>query len=324
MKNEKIFKKLGLTFTCIISSSIVLASPLAVRDSIGVENQGGKKVILHKIESRESYYSLGRKYNLSPKDIITLNSNKSLRAGDVVKIPTGIPFNNNNTTNSKPVATGQPLGDVPPKNGGTTVTSQATDFIEYKVGTKETLFAISKRFGVSVDAIKQANNLADNSLKAGQIIKIPNTTVEEAASDPTVTKKVISNQELSSAVGQTGQTNTNSRLENASSEEEVEEPKTDSTPANRYGIKQVAANGIGIWMDDLNGETGKMLALHNSAPVGTVIKITNPMTNRTTYAKVVGKFNETSENKDAIIVISKSVASLIGVIDRRFQVNISY
>jgi len=319
MKNEKTLKKLGLTFTCIISSSIVLASPLAVRDSIGVENQGGKKVILHKIESRESYYSLGRKYNLSPKDIITLNSNKSLRAGDVVKIPTSIPFSNIN--NSKSVATSQPLGDVPPKNGGTTVTSQATDFIEYKVGTKETLFAISKRFGVSVDAIKQANNLTNNSLKAGQIIKIPNTTVEEAASDPAVTKKVISNQELSSAVGQT---NTNSRLENASSEEEVEEPKTDSTPANRYGIKQVAANGIGIWMDDLNGETGKMLALHNSAPVGTVIKITNPMTNRTTYAKVVGKFNETSENKDAIIVISKSVASLIGVIDRRFQVNISY
>ncbi|HWV75562.1 MAG TPA: LysM peptidoglycan-binding domain-containing protein [Pseudosphingobacterium sp.] len=322
MKNEKTLKKLGLTFTCIISSSIVLASPLAVRDSIGVENQGGKKVILHKIESRESYYSLGRKYNLSPKDIITLNSNKSLRAGDVVKIPTSIPFSK--ISNSKSVATSQPLGDVPPKNGGTTVTSQATDFIEYKVGTKETLFAISKRFGVSVDAIKQANNLADNSLKAGQIIKIPNTTVEEAATDPTVTKKVISNQELSSAVGQTGQSSANSRLENTSSEEEVEEPKTDSTPANRYGIKQVAANGIGIWMDDLNGETGKMLALHNSAPVGTVIKITNPMTNRTTYAKVVGKFNETSENKDAIIVISKSVASLIGVIDRRFQVNISY
>ncbi|MFC6102307.1 DPBB and LysM peptidoglycan-binding domain-containing protein [Olivibacter domesticus] len=323
MKNEKTLKKLGLTFTCIISSSIVLASPLTVRDSVGVENQGGKKVILHKIESKESYYSLARKYNLSPKDIISFNANKSLRSGEVVKIPTNIAFTNN-TNSNKTVAAGQSTPDVPPTNGGTTVTSQATDFIEYKVGTKETLFAISKRFGVSVDAIKQANSLADNSLKAGQIIKIPNTTVEAAASDPTVAKKVISNKELSSVDGQGEQTSTNKRLEDLSSEEKVEEFKTDSTPANRYGIKQVAANGIGIWMDDLNGETGKMLALHNSAPVGTVIKITNPMTNRTTYAKVVGKFNETSENKDAIIVISKSVASLIGVIDRRFQVNISY
>lgn len=323
MKNEKILKKLGLTLTCIISSSIVLASPLTVRDSVGVENQGGKKVILHKIESKESYYSLARKYNLSPKDIISFNANKSLRSGEVVKIPTNIAFTNN-TNSNKTVAASQSIPNVPPTNGGTTVTSQATDFIEYKVGTKETLFAISKRFGVSVDAIKQANNLADNSLKAGQIIKIPNTTVEAAASDPTVAKKVISNKELSSVDGQGGQTSTNKRLEDVSPEEEVEESKTDSTPANRYGIKQVAANGIGIWMDDLNGETGKMLALHNSAPVGTVIKITNPMTNRTTYAKVVGKFNETSENKDAIIVISKSVASLIGVIDRRFQVNISY
>lgn len=323
MKNEKTLKKLGLTFTCIISSSIVLASPLTVRDSVGVENQGGKKVILHKIESKESYYSLARKYSLSPKDIISFNANKSLRAGDVVKIPTNIAFTNN-TNSNKTVAASQSTPDVPPTNGGTTVTSQATDFIEYKVGTKETLFAISKRFGVSVDAIKQANSLTDNALKAGQIIKIPNTTVEAAASNSAVAKKVISNEELSSVDGQGGQTSTNKRLEDVSSEEEVEESKTDSTPANRYGIKQVAANGIGIWMDDLNGETGKMLALHNSAPVGTVIKITNPMTNRTTYAKVVGKFNETSENKDAIIVISKSVASLIGVIDRRFQVNISY
>lgn len=321
MKNEKIFKKLGLTFTCIISSSIVFASPLAVRDSIGVENQGGKKVILHKLESRESYYSLGRKYGLSPKDIISFNSNKSLKAGDILKIPTGITLNTS-TNNNKVTPTTEP-SNTPPKNGGATITSQASEFIEYKVGTKETLFAISKRFGVGLDAIKEANSLTDNSLKAGQIIKIPNTTVEAAASNPSVEKKVISNQELNAANGQGQQTSTNSRLEDTP-EENMEEPKTDSTPANRYGIKQVASNGIGIWMDDLNGETGKMLALHNSAPVGTVIKITNPMTNRTTYAKVVGKFNETSENKDAIIVISKSVASLIGVIDRRFQVNLSY
>lgn len=319
MKNEKILKKLGLTFTCIISSSIVFASPLTVRDSIGVENQGGKKVILHKLESRESYYSLGRKYGLSPKDIISFNSNKSLKAGDILKIPTGITLNTS-TNNNKATPTTEP-SNTPPKNGGASITSQASEFIEYKVGTKETLFAISKRFGVGLDAIKEANSLTDNSLKAGQIIKIPNTTVEAAASDPSVEKKVISNQELNAANGQ--QTSTNSRLEDTPVEN-VEESKTDSTPANRYGIKQVASNGIGIWMDDLNGETGKMLALHNSAPVGTVIKITNPMTNRTTYAKVVGKFNETSENKDAIIVISKSVASLIGVIDRRFQVNLSY
>jgi rare lipoprotein A (peptidoglycan hydrolase) len=67
-----------------------------------------------------------------------------------------------------------------------------------------------------------------------------------------------------------------------------------------------------------------MLALHKTAPVGTIIKITNPMTQRTTYAKVVGKYNDSNDTRDAIIVISKATASLIGIIDKRFLVNISY
>jgi len=311
MNKKKILKGLGITFTFIISSNVAFANPV-VRDSVGVENQNGKKIILHKLEPRESYYSLGRKYNVQTKQIIDFNANKALKAGDVVKIPTSTAF----VQAVKPTV--KSADTQPPVDGGTALTSQATDYIEYQVGAKETLFAISKRFGLSVDVIKTANNMTDNALKAGQIIKIPNTKIEEAANDPNVNKSVISNEELNSVSTETGLT------VEENGEIDAEEPKEEDTPANRYGIKQNTANGIGIWMDDLNGQSGKMLALHNAAPVGTVIKITNPMTNRTTYAKVVGKFNETSENKDAIIVISKSVASLIGVIDRRFQVNISY
>lgn len=311
MNKKKILKGLGITFTFLMASNIACAS-LAARDSIGVENQNGKKVILHKLQPKESYYSLGRKYNIQTKQIIDFNANKALKAGDVIKIPTGVAFAQATKAPEKS------NDEKPPMDGGATLTSQASDYIEYKVGSKETLFAISKRFGLSVDVIKSANNMSDNALKAGQVIKIPNTKIEAAANDPNTSKSVISNEELNNAATDSGST----VVENSAVDKE--EPKEDSTPANRYGIKQNTANGIGIWMDDLNGESGKMLALHNSAPIGTVIKITNPMTNRTTYAKVVGKFNETSENKDAIIVISKSVASLIGVIDRRFQVNISY
>ncbi|GAA4792372.1 hypothetical protein GCM10023231_20570 [Olivibacter ginsenosidimutans] len=312
MKRNKIIKKIGVSAICIFIGHTGLAHNLISRDSIGVENQNGKKVILHKLESKESYYSLARKYHLTPKDIIDFNTNKSLKAGDIVKIPTGQPFES-----EQPIAAVKNKSDQAAKDGGTALSSQSTESIEYKVGAKETLFAISKRFGVSVDAIKKANNLTDNSLKADQVIKIPNTSVEKAATDPAVEKKVISDDELNTASNKVDELTTNK-------EDTTETPKEDSTPANRYGIKQVTASGIGVWMDDLNGESGKMLALHNAAPIGTVIKITNPMTNRTTYAKVVGKFNETSDNKDAIIVISKSVASLIGVIDRRFRVNISY
>jgi len=48
------------------------------------------------------------------------------------------------------------------------------------------------------------------------------------------------------------------------------------------------------------------------------------MTNRTTFAKVVGSFTENAATKDVIIVLTKSAADALGALDKRFQVNISY
>jgi rare lipoprotein A (peptidoglycan hydrolase) len=67
-----------------------------------------------------------------------------------------------------------------------------------------------------------------------------------------------------------------------------------------------------------------MLALHQTAPIGTVIKITNPMTGKSTFAKVVGKFTQNESSKDAIIVVNKATANLIGALDKRFQVTLIY
>jgi hypothetical protein len=55
-----------------------------------------------------------------------------------------------------------------------------------------------------------------------------------------------------------------------------------------------------------------------------VIKITNIMTNRTTFAKVVGRFTDNEQTKDVIIVMTKNVAEALGALDKRFQVSLSY
>jgi rare lipoprotein A (peptidoglycan hydrolase) len=67
-----------------------------------------------------------------------------------------------------------------------------------------------------------------------------------------------------------------------------------------------------------------MLALHQTAPIGTVVKITNPMTGKSTFAKIVGKFTENESTKDVIIVVTKAAADLIGVLDKRFQATLVY
>lgn len=45
----------------------------------------------------------------------------------------------------------------------------------YTVQKGDTLYGISKQFGISVDAIKNANNLTSNSISVGQVLKIPTT-----------------------------------------------------------------------------------------------------------------------------------------------------
>jgi len=77
-------------------------------------------------------------------------------------------------------------------------------------------------------------------------------------------------------------------------------------------------------MENESIDPNKKLILHRTAPVGTVIKITNPMTNRTTFAKVVGRFTENENTKDVIVVMTKNVAESLGALDKRFHVSISY
>lgn len=269
--------------TCLTLISLVIFTTLQVEasstipiDSIGVENISGKEVIIHKVEARESYYALSRKYKINVKDIITLNTNKSLKVGDLIKVPTNRVFN-----------------AVPEEKPEKVIKNQ--EFTEYKVGPKETLYTIAKRFQISVDDIIAFNKLKNNTIRQNQSLKIPQ-------------KPLPIKVEPESEVVETT----------------FEEVNTPPLPADRYGLKQVNNQGIGVWMEDLNTTDGKMLALHKTAPIGTIIKITNPMTQRTTFAKVVGKYNDSSENRDSIIIISKSTANLLGAIDKRFLVHISY
>src|SRR5258708_15730018 len=83
-------KLLLLTITLTAFSLSVFANSSV--DSIGVENQNGKKVILHKLKAKDNYYSIGRRYNVNPKAIIKYNNNAKMTIGTIIKVPTDRPF----------------------------------------------------------------------------------------------------------------------------------------------------------------------------------------------------------------------------------------
>src|SRR5690606_14435353 len=73
-----------LLLGCGLTTAI--ASPL---DSIGVKYENGRKIIVHQLEAKETYYGLSRHYGIPVKQIIAANGNKSLKVGDTVHIPMG-------------------------------------------------------------------------------------------------------------------------------------------------------------------------------------------------------------------------------------------
>lgn len=350
------FKLLLTTTLLIIISTSLFAKP--VIDSIGVKNNDGKKMILFKVKAKDTYYSIGKRYGIKPEALMKFNGKKKaiLSIGTIIEIPTEIPFkksgktketaeapkketkkekkerlareakeareekkhklsaeNNNDGTPEavveQPVAPERVVQPVVQQPVQQPVQQNNTPPIQYKVSAGETLYAISKRFNTTVDDITKLNNLTSTTLTPGLILLVHTGTHSAPPPPPVINRDTnVAKRDSTSVVQVNIDSSNNERHLNA----------------NRFGLFEKNEKGVATWMDDPGLDPNKKLVLHRSAPIGTVIKLTNPMTNRTTFAKVVGRFTDNESTKDVIIVMTKSVADALGALDKRFHVDISY
>ncbi|PRY39244.1 membrane-bound lytic murein transglycosylase D [Spirosoma oryzae] len=116
----------------------------------------------HTVEAGQTYYSVARMYGLTVDELLTLN----------------------NLTASEPLATGKKLMVKPTASGSTTATTKAqpttkptasgstAKAVYHTVGKGETMYRISKEYGVTVQQIQEWNKLTDTNVKEGQKLKI--------------------------------------------------------------------------------------------------------------------------------------------------------
>src|SRR5690606_34188431 len=72
------------------------------------------------------------------------------------------------------------------------------------------------------------------------------------------------------------------------------------------------------------GDNNKYLALHKSAPIGTILQVKNIMNGQNVYVRVIGKLPETGANEKVVVRISKKAYQRLAAIDNRFRVEVSY
>lgn len=86
---------------------------------------------------------------------------------------------------------------------------------------------------------------------------------------------------------------------------------TDSTGMYKSG----KGTGVATFFDDGGGSN--MYCLHRTAPVQSVVRITNPVNNRSVYLKVIGTLPNTIQNEDVEVNITSSAAQKLNMRDER-------
>ncbi|SDH31382.1 ABC-type branched-chain amino acid transport system, substrate-binding protein [Flavobacterium omnivorum] len=127
------------------------------------------KTTTHKVEKGETISQIAQKYNVTPYDIYQLNpdAQTGLKPNSVLLIPK---------------SSGKKVAILPAKKGNVAVTHQ--------VMPKETLYGIEKKYGISDEALKQANPfLEKEGLQIGQSLTIPSNKVQKSAAE--ISEKVV-------------------------------------------------------------------------------------------------------------------------------------
>ncbi|AQG78286.1 lytic transglycosylase domain-containing protein [Spirosoma montaniterrae] len=119
-----------------------------------------KSVMVHTVEAGQTYYSISRLYGLTVDQLLTLNNrttNDVLEVGDQLKVKA--------ETNQSSASARTSASTPAPANPASGVTY-------HTVAKGETMFRISKNYGVTIGQIQEWNNLTDVAVKEGQKIKI--------------------------------------------------------------------------------------------------------------------------------------------------------
>ncbi|MDR3704408.1 MAG: LysM peptidoglycan-binding domain-containing protein [Paludibacteraceae bacterium] len=143
-----------------------------------VKDKESEQFTTHKVEKGQTIYSICKQYQVDKATLLKLNPSLSsgLQVGEDIKVP------------AKKAKT-KVKEDTAPSVVKTSAPAQ-TSFVEHVVVAKETLFSISRKYGVSVDDINKYNKEElKNGLQTGLHLKIPSKGTKTApAKKPTATK----------------------------------------------------------------------------------------------------------------------------------------
>ena len=267
---------------------------------------------IHIVEKSETLYSIGRKYGVTVAQLKEWNnlSSDALNLGDKIRV-------------SGPANQGQAINRPNANTAAGTPTTSPLDYagkIVHTVESKETLYSIARMHDTTEEKIKEWNNLLTDNLNVGQ--KLIVGTTQGLASRAESGRIVRSNEREEKPKDYQYNTNPISITQIGDPNQEELVSKAVVNPGEE-NVKKVTELGMAIVIDD-TASTKKYLALHRTAPIGTIMQVHNEMNNLSVFVRVVGKLPATGENDKVLIKLSRKAFDKLGAYNEKFPVRLTY
>ena len=324
----------------LIVASISFLQPQVSFDSLGKETIDGKVFVIHKVGEKETLYGISKRYGTTVESILQYNPSVSsgLEIDQILKVPyVPKPTPRATAGTVHRVASGETLFSIAQANGvsvdeirqwnnlsgnslsigqeivvkkgngnsAPVATSTQGNKGTHIVAAKETMFSISKQYGITLQQLKDWNKLEGNEISIGQELIVSQSARE---SQKPVIAPVVSDVKKDPAPVQPAVENKEQTIRISESVKNTDE---------------ITQTGLAELIEGTEGNR-KYLALHRTAEVGTILKVRNEMNNREVFVRVMGKLPDTPLTDKLVIKISKSAYDRLGAIDSRFRVEVTY
>ncbi|AQG78232.1 LysM peptidoglycan-binding domain-containing protein [Spirosoma montaniterrae] len=212
----------------------------------------------------------------------------------------------------------------------------------------QTLYSLAVRYGVSQADLRRWNNLPGDNVLIGQALivsekayqaRVPSTPVPGTSAKPTDTPArrpdAPATRPASTSESKPERAPTppdSRRTENqptASAKpgdkpvEEIELPRPGNDAPMPTRGRRISDSGVAEMIEGSDG-SGKYLALHRTAPIGTLVQVRNEFNNQSLWVKVIGRLPNTGINDKILIKLSEQAFAKLSPEDRRFRAEVSY
>ncbi len=307
---------------CFLAFSVYAQHPPFV-----IKRSGTVILIEHKVLPKENWYSVGRIYMISPREIASFNGlsiDKGLGIGQVLEIPLT-------------------------KSNFSQLIDAAEDGVPvvHIVQPKEALFRLASNYQVDVSLLKKWNGIKNDQVNVGVklivgYIKPVAVAQVQSADQPTVNQvkvestpvviappPVLPKQEkeparISNAVSVVQRTETPAAEKTAQSAPVSSPPELKdngagqffqlfNTQSNEGEIKKLDQPVYGIFKSTSGWQDGKYYVLMNNVVPGTAVRIVAAQTGKEIYAKVLAPVPAGKESEGMALRISSAGAAALNL-----------